>query len=342
MKDQAIDLLQAYYQDKFPAKQNLKIRNLADITSGWESELYTFEMEYGLPSERVCEDLVLRIYSGEGAARKAAHEFHAIQKLHESGYPVPGVYLLENEGFPLDGRPFIIMERIHGEELWSKMARAAEEQLSELVSLFCKLFVRLHKLDWRAFVKSTNQAQLEDPYAYVDGLLRIIRNGVEQFPQSGFQPVVEWFQERRERLRCARPSITHNDFHPRNVLVQEDGRPVVIDWTGFRISDARFDLGWTLVLTYAYMGSAWRDRILQGYQQHAGAEIEALDDFEAFACARRLVDISISLLLGAEKRGMRSDAVAVIRNDRAAHERVYQLFVDRTGLYIPAIETLLS
>jgi len=95
MMNYTIDRLQAYYQDKHPGKQNVQVRNLADITSGWESELYTFELEYGSPSDRIREELVLRIYSGEGAAQKAAHEFHAIKTLHEPGYPVPGVYLLK-------------------------------------------------------------------------------------------------------------------------------------------------------------------------------------------------------------------------------------------------------
>ena len=127
-----------------------------------------------------------------------------------------------------------------------------------------------------------------------------------------------------------------------NILLPPDGPPVVIDWTNFRISDARFDLAWTLVLSYAHASAEWRELILNGYERHAGAPVEALDYFEAFASARRLFDVSISLTLGAEKLGMRADAMDVIRKHLPAHKRVYQLFMQRTGLRVQAIERLFS
>jgi aminoglycoside phosphotransferase (APT) family kinase protein len=341
MKDRTIAGLRTYYKDMLPGLQNIQVQNLVDITSGWESELYTFELEYGPPSDRIHEDLVLRIYSGDGAANKAAHEFSSIQQLHENGYPVPAVYLLENECSPFGDRPFIIMEKIKGEELWSKMARATEEELSELVILFCNLIAQLHKLDFHPFIIDLDHNQRENPYAFFDELMNIARNGVGKYSQPGFRAIIDWFQEHREQFRCTRPSLTHNDFHPGNVLIRENGRPIVIDWTSFRISDARFDLGWTLLLAYAYMGADWRDRILEGYEQHIGSGIQALEYFEAFACARRLFDVSTSLLLGAEKLGMRSDAVESMRRDITAHQRVYQLFVKRTNLNIPRLESQL-
>jgi aminoglycoside phosphotransferase (APT) family kinase protein len=333
--------LQTYYEGILPIKDGVQVRDLVSINPGWESELYAFTLEVGPPSDRACQELVLRVFPGDDAQGKSAHEFRSMRRLYEAGYPVPQVRRLESKESPL-GKPFIIMDRIHGELMWTMLSNASEEKQLELTSLFCKLFVRLHTLDWRFFVDEKERAQLEDPYVFIDRWLSDARGSLEWFTWPGFLPTVEWLQERRETLICRRPSPIHNDFHPSNVLLQADGSPVVIDWTGFGISDSRFDLAWTLVLTDAYMGPLWRNRLLREYEDQAGRDVEALDGFEVIACARRLFDLAVSVLMGAKKMGMRSDAVAAMRRDKSSYENVYGLMTDRTGIGIKEVEDLIS
>ena len=332
--------LQQYYRDRVPGKHNAKIERLENLPSGWESELCAFTLESGPPANRACDELVLRIYSGEGARDKSAREFHSLQRLHQVGYPVPRVDLLERDQSPF-GQPFIIMEKIDGEEMWSQIGTPLSGEMRDLVPLFCQLFAQLHHLDWHLFVDEAEYASLQDPYAFIDGWLSLAQEGHQRFPHSGLMPVVEWLQVRREAFRCPGPSPTHNDFHPGNVLLCENGSPVVIDWTGFGISDARFDLAWTLMLIDAYMGPEWRSRVLQGYERSAG-QVKALEVFEVFAYVRRLFDISVSLRLGAEKMGMRPDAVAAMRKNKTAFERVYQLLLARTGIRVIEVEELFA
>ncbi|MBI5033967.1 MAG: phosphotransferase family protein [Chloroflexi bacterium] len=332
--------LQAYCNEKFQGKHEVRVLNLENITTGWESEVYAFVLEHGQPSKREREELVLRVYAGEGAGEKSAREFQSTQHLREVGYPVPQFYVLEREQSPF-GKPFVLMEKIDGQVLWSQIDAANETTRAELITQFCKLFARLHQLDWRLFVEKTGQPRFYDPYVFVDEWLGIARHFLEQFPDSGFRVVVEWLAERRDSIPCYKPSPTHNDFHPNNVLVQKDGSPIVIDWTGFQISDARFDLAWTLVLAEAYRGSAWRERILREYESFSGAQVDALDCFIVFACVRRLFDVTTSLLHGAEKMGMRADAVVAMKKSKAAHERVYQLLIERAGLRIKGVDEML-
>lgn len=332
--------LQTYYQEKFPSKHNVRIYNLENITTGWESEVYSFVLEHGQPSIREREKLVLRLYAGEGAGEKSAREFHSIQRLHEVGYPVPQVYVLEREQSHF-GKPFILMEKIDGQVLWAQMDTANETIRAELIAQFCKLFARLHQLDWRFFMEAAEQPKFDDPYTFVDKWFEGAHHSLEHFPDSGFRAVVEWLENRRALVPCYKPAPTHNDFHPGNVLVQNDTSSVVIDWTGFRISDARFDLAWTLVLADAYMGAAWREIILREYEHFSGKPVDALDCFIVFACVQRLFDVTTSLLYGAEKMGMRADAVTAMRKNRTAHERVYQLLMERTGLRIQQVDEML-
>ena len=80
--DQIAHRLRAYCAAKFQSKHAVRILDLENITTGWESDIYAFSLEHGQASQRVCEKLVLRLYSGEGAGDKAAHEFRTIQRLH--------------------------------------------------------------------------------------------------------------------------------------------------------------------------------------------------------------------------------------------------------------------
>jgi len=77
-----------------------------------------------------------------------------------------------------------------------------------------------------------------------------------------------------------------------------------------------------------------RANIFQGYQRHAGKPVEHIEAFEAIACARRLLDLTVSLTQGAQRMGMNAQAVEAMRASMEAHRRVHRLFVERTGLQI--------
>lgn len=127
-----------------------------------------------------------------------------------------------------------------------------------------------------------------------------------------------------------------------NILIQPDGSPSVIDWTGFGVTDYRFDLAWTLVLSYGHLNIEASLAFLQGYQLAAGAKVENIEVFEVTACARRLFDVSTSILEGAESRGMRPEAVELMKRMAPAQRRIYNRLVDYTGIRLEPIEKLLD
>jgi aminoglycoside phosphotransferase (APT) family kinase protein len=151
---------------------------------------------------------------------------------------------------------------------------------------------------------------------------------------------MKWVAARRELYTCARPSPVHHDFHPGNILVRADGSAAVIDWTSFGVTDARFDLAWTLMLAHAYGWPEAREQILQGYQRHAGKQVEHIEAFEAIECARRLLDLTVVFTSDAQRMGMNAQVTETIRASMEAHRRVHRLFIERTGLQIEAFDTL--
>ena len=143
--------LEDYLKVRMPDRENLHVTQFVEITDGWETEIYSFDIESGEGDKTSIERLVLRLYAGPWAKYKARKEFGLLNRLFQAGYPVPEVTLIEEDSTPL-GRPFIVMERIDGNQMWTLME--SEEDNSKLFLQFSTLYHDLHSLDWHLLVAS--------------------------------------------------------------------------------------------------------------------------------------------------------------------------------------------
>jgi len=213
--------LEAYCRGRFPQKRQSQVKDLRRLPGGWENDVYAFDLEYGEDEDRRMDRLVLRIYPGDYADVKSYREFHAMTKLYTAGYPVPYVHILETGDSPF-GKPFLIMDRVDGQLLRARMSSLPEAERTELRTEFCRLFVQLHRLDWRPFQDETTGHEATGPYFFVDKYLAGEREVVEEWGMPGFLPVLAWLQERRHEVPCVKPAVTHGDFHADNVLICGD------------------------------------------------------------------------------------------------------------------------
>jgi aminoglycoside phosphotransferase (APT) family kinase protein len=357
VNDDMQDRLAAYCARAFPDREKLRVTQVNQISDGWESDMYAFTVESGPAGARQSQELVLRVYPAEDARAKSVREFRGMRLLHDAGYPVPRVLVLERENSALD-RPFVIMERVQGQMMWPQLFGAPEGEKQELLTLFCKLFVRLHTLEWRPFVcaqdkpfASDHDRSLQKCLAAYEGGNRyallnreIDRLGflLARFPVRGFMPIVEWLDQRRDLVPCQRPSVVHLDYHPGNILLGEAGSATVIDWTQVDVSDHRFDLAWTLMLVSTYEGEVWHQRILGEYERLAGARAEQFEIFEVFACVKRLYTVAAASTFGPATVGLRPSAETIMRRQMGTARSAYELLVDRTGIEVPEIEEWLA
>jgi len=326
---------------EFPSRENLGIVDLTRIGDGWENYIYSFRMEYEKGGQPESQDLILRIYPGDNAHEKSAREFSVMKRLHVATFPVPQVLLLGPDDKPF-GRPFVIMERIDGRLMGEVFSESPRRKRRELLTLFCKIFVDLHKLDWEPFVDDPSSSIGEDFDAFMKKKFSKWQDYFHSFKKDEFDPVFDWLNERSLSVRWSRPSLIHWDYHPWNILLRNDGAPFVIDWTSAEVLDFRFDLAWTLLLIRTHTHRRMARSVLNEYARIAGRRIEHLDFFEVAACARRLFSVSVSFSDGAERIGMRPGAEAVMKESAGPLRQVYALLHHRTGIKIPEVETLLS
>lgn len=331
--------LAEYYSRQYPDRDSLAISDVKEITMGWETELYSFGVKFREAGNLVTEERVVRLYPGVSAADKAAKEFKVMSRLSQAGYPVPEVFHLDTDKEAL-GRPFIIMERVRGHNMTEDFLRSSEEKLDSLMTVFIELFVDLHNLDGaRLFPGDYFEG---DTATYVDRVLDGAGKKIEVHGIGWLAPVLDWLDEHESGVSTEGLSIIHRDFHPDNIMIREDGSPVVIDWGAVEAGDYRADIAWTILLMGTYWDPAVRDVILRKYQEVSGREVRDFEFFEVLAIFRRLQDVSVSFASGAEEMGMRPGAVEKMRQDSGHLHRVYGLLKEKTGLRIPEFEELLN
>jgi aminoglycoside phosphotransferase (APT) family kinase protein len=327
-----------YCRENVAAYESARLVDFSPISDGWETEVYAFTIAHDGGQDA----LILRMYPGEYAVPKSTREFKGMKTLYQLGYPVPEVlYHCDNADWL--GKPFIIMQKIDGQPVGKVLDAASPEERQALTSRCVRLFVDLHALDWRPFVSIRPEfAQLEAPLAYIQSKLAEMEWYIATFGYTGFKPVLDWLAARQESVPCPRLSPLHQDFHSNNILMDSSGELYVIDWANIEVGDFRSDLAWTLLLSSTYGKPDMHDLILAEYERLSGKTVAQLAYFEVMMATRRLFSIAVSLGAGAQKLGMRAEAVELMKRQRDHIQQVYAILRRHSGLSVAEIEQLLE
>ncbi|MFX1370066.1 MAG: phosphotransferase family protein, partial [Promethearchaeota archaeon] len=315
------------------------VKQLVEITDGWETEIYAFDVESTKNNKRCTEELVIRMYAGPWAKHKARKEGNLLRRLHGADYPVPMVSLIEEDASHL-GHPFVVMERIDGVQMWKLLD--SEEEDSGLYHMFCTLFYDLHKLEWHQLVEDPKEAQGLDSKKAILQWIEKFEDRAKEVGILEILKIVEWLREEIERVAFEELSATHNDFHPSNILIDKRGKPFVIDWTAADLMDYRVDLAWTLLLAKIYAGDSMRKAILEGYEKASRKAVEGLRFFEVLGALRRLTDILVSLDASSEGVGLRDGAAEMIREQLDHNITVLDIIWSHTGLELSQVRDLMT
>lgn len=295
------------------------------LEGGWESDIYRLSVRHRGGEE----DLVLRLYAGDGAPAKARREFAGMQYLHASGYRVPRVIAVEPGATALD-RPFLLMDHVPGEADRSWPEALEGSSLTD----FVRLLAALHRVDAAGLAVNHDVPALD-----AAATLRHWSTISALHPLEGFSETIT----RLERMAASldhMPAVLHWDYHVGNVLVGP-GSTHVVDWTQIEVNDRRFDVAWTGLLIAMAIGEDAAKRFRLEYERQSGSLPDMLF-FDIAAALKRLFSVAISLTAGPEALGMRHEAAARMRRDLGTLAIPYRTIVSATGLRIAAVEKLLE
>lgn len=283
------------------------------IARGWESSIWRCDTDSG--------PVAVRVYGSGLDPDRAAREAVTMRLLEQARYPAPLVIHFEIDPRYL-GTPFLVMDHLPGGTLWEsgRDEESIGHETAELLGL-------LHEIDPGHFGEVP-----ADPLGWIDQAdLRV----AAEFP--GFVPVLRWIADHRGDVdqRC---TPAHLDFHPGNILLDEDGAPWVIDWTSFRLTDPRLDLAWTLLLGEMYGTGEFTGALIERYAEVVDQPRD-LGFFQVVAAVRRLTDVLY--FLGPEGANTVQDRDAVMEDARRL--QVARDWIEQeTGLLQPEVEALLD
>jgi aminoglycoside phosphotransferase (APT) family kinase protein len=326
-KQRLAEQLASYLESLYPERSSISVHGLDEINMGWETELYTFEVDSTKDGEQINEHRVLRVFQGDSAGRKSAKEYHLMRKLGEVGYPVPRVYSHEASGETI-GKPFIFMERILGTTLDAAYRSETPGGLQRGLNRLIRLLVWLHRLDVAPF-KDVPELPYHGDHIQ-DSLGWYGRTAREQL--SWLRPVVDWLTERKPCIDAVPPSLVHMDYHGMNVMLREDGSEAVIDWGASSIGDYRMDLGWTMLLYTTLRGDMFRDPILAEYTEQSWRRLKDIEYFEVMATARRIIDFAMTMEGDVGSVGLKPEVVEMMKESRNHYQRVHDVLMARTGI----------
>lgn len=212
------------------------------ISHGWETYIYAFRLAGDGIASAWAAPLILRIYPGEDQAEKAEQEAAVQRFAAEQGYPTPRPLLVETDERRL-GRPFMIMERSPGLPL---LERVSGDPIASLraAGTLADAHVALHRLP-------VEGCPLPSDGPLVERTLDEIRQSAQRF---GYRLTDEmerglvWLEANKGTVIPEETSLCHGDYHPLNLLVDDDGAPTLIDWPGARLGDRHSDVANTLVV----------------------------------------------------------------------------------------------
>lgn len=189
---------------------------LADLTrlgAGREAEVFAWSGER-----------VLRLARDPRRAPFVEREALALAAAHRAGAPVPAVY----ERVTVDGRPGVIMERVDGHDLLTRLGRRPWS-VPAVGRVLGRVHARLHRV--RA------------PREFLD-LRREMRRRLESELVPG--DVRRMALARLEHLPDG-DRLCHGDFHPGNLLRGRHDH-LAIDWTNGSAGDPAADVARTLLM----------------------------------------------------------------------------------------------
>lgn len=206
------------------------------FASGLDTFVYSVTLGGSIPPEWRAP-LVLRVYPSMDQAAKAEREF-AIQRFVSSrGFPAPEPLLIDVNGGPW-GVPFMIMKRAKGLPAIDRFKNPLA--IAGMVRRMATLQARLHSLP-------TEGCPLPYGGPLVDRWLERSRDLISQFHPAGLDEPLRWLDDNAPLVRGEEPVLTHNDFHPMNLIVDGD-QMTLLDWPDAALGDRHCDVARTLAL----------------------------------------------------------------------------------------------
>jgi aminoglycoside 3'-phosphotransferase-2 len=229
--------------------------------------------------------LILRLY--RDITDRAEREFKTLSLLQNAGLSVPKAYFWRKKSKTVS-RSYLIMEKIPGVILSDYLQQnKSEDEYIEYFNLFIQEMVNIHNVNWKNLFPEVKSQNLdEDPYFYVDKVIKFPKEKIIEFKIVELMPIIEWLEQNKEKSKHL--SMLHGDFHFNNVILTPENKLVVIDWADIRLGDFRHDLAFSIVATSS-VGVEVTDSFTELYETLSGRKVKNIEYYMILSILHNLL-----------------------------------------------------
>jgi len=305
------------------------------IGRGFDTYIYAFRLHgIGLDATWV-RPLVLRLYPNPRQADKAQREGDVQCFVARRGYPALEPLVLERNAAPF-GLPIMVMERVAGVPMLERLGLSPLAVRRRFAAM-ADAHVALHRLP-------VDGCPLPSDGPLVERQLAEFRSTIESLGLPRLEEEFAWLEANRDAVTPEEVSLTHNDFHPQNVIADDDGGLSVIDWSLAKLGDRHHDLAATVVIVRTapaeglslwerllsrFFRGAFLWRYLRRYRQQLPIDQGRLRYWEALQAFEWLIRLSVMEVLGSAELGIKPDTAQ--RLPAGQLERLRRYFWQRAG-----------
>ena len=253
--DQVASALLAYLADHLGVAGLRFAEPPQPIGRGFDTYIYAFRLAGDGLDPTWERPLVLRLYPNERQGDKAERE-GAIQRFAaQRGYPALEPLALERNAGPF-GLPIMVMERVAGVSMLERLSLSPLAVRRQFAAM-ADAHVALHRLP-------VDGCPLPSDGPLVERRLSDFRERIARSKLPGFDEALRWLEEHKDTVIPEELSLCHNDFHPLNIMVADDGRLTVLDWADASLGDRHHDVARTVALfRFAHIaGSSALERLV--------------------------------------------------------------------------------
>jgi aminoglycoside phosphotransferase (APT) family kinase protein len=222
---------------------------------------------------------IQRILRPTTSREAAEFEFTNQTILFKNGINVPETYFIKHPPNLYD-RTYYVMQKIQGRGL-NEILLQNPEKFEEYGNKYIYEMTRIHSIDPRLFPNIPILDIEKNPYAAIDQSLAQVKSRIRRYPKqlAELAKIIDWLDDNKTKSPCEELVVVHGDYHPFNIVVDEQETFQILDWTGINISDFRRDLSFATVVLSGGSGKDFVPMVVSKYEEFIGKEVKNLQYF---------------------------------------------------------------
>ena len=211
----------------------------APLSGGFDTTILAFRLS-GAPADW-SEPLILRVMTRTDQGPRVLREAAIHEALVQAGFPAPRVLLHDTQLAPL-GLPFLVMERLPGETMWSAVAKGSVPAILAMPRRLAELQARLHRLDGESLRDSARAFGVDPATMSVKADVERLHHRIDREGLTGLLPAADWLLGNLPapaQGEMVLPRRFPSAGHP---LMDGDRLTGAIDWANAVIAEPAYDI----------------------------------------------------------------------------------------------------